>query len=213
MSERLNKLIENINQTYYRNYTELNGIFDKEYGSIELDPLRDEICKCIILGLTQASITLTNHLFETSLKRCLINNYSILNKDDSKKKFEEFFKDGIIKYDKIKLFESINFAFSEGLITESQKEQLHIYRKKYRNPFSHASSQDIFGDYKIKGKIISNIDELFLPIQEEISVKEYPVIQGILQSIISTNDCLKYFKDIDEIIRHMLLNIGNKSTN
>jgi hypothetical protein len=75
--DRINQFIDELNQTIAPNYQITKEIFNREYGYPELDPLRDEICKCLICGLYQAAITLTNHLLESSLKKCLAIKYKI----------------------------------------------------------------------------------------------------------------------------------------
>jgi len=213
MEERLRHLINEINSNLIENYSSIKDIFNNEYGWPELDPVRDEICKCIMFGLSQAAITLTNHLLESSLKKCLIYKYTIDNKKDiDEKKIETIFKNGIDKFDNSKsdLSKSINAACTNGLITKKQKMILHDFRERFRNSFSHASSQKTFGDMKIPAKIINSIDQVDKQINNEISVKDVPIIQGIVQSIISSKLCIPYFREVDEIIREMFLKLDIK---
>lgn len=81
--ERLEQFVNELNVSINGNYELIKNNFNIEYGHPELDPLRSEICKCIICDLHQAAITLTNHLLESSLKKCLVMKYSINNKQDN----------------------------------------------------------------------------------------------------------------------------------
>ena len=121
--ERIFQFIGELNESLSVNYELIKDIFNSEYGYPELDPLRDEICKCLICGLNQAAVTLTNHLVESSIKKCLALKHSIDNKQDDMK-LEDAFKSGIEKYDKLELEDTINRARTQGLITKAQKKQL-----------------------------------------------------------------------------------------
>jgi len=212
MEDSLKKEIDKINLHIQQNYSSIHHIYINEYNYPELDSVRDEICKCIIFGLNQAAITLTNHLLESALKKCLIYNYTIKNKQLGKNDLEEIFKEGISKYDNEKsdLSKSINAACTNGLITKKQKSILHHFREKYRNSYSHASSQKTFGNLKIPGKLISSVNETFKPTENNLTVTDIPIIQGIVQSIIASNDSLPYFNSVDEIIRDVLNKLNQK---
>jgi len=213
MEDILKKDIDKINLNIQQNYSSVHHIYKNEYNYPELDSVRDEICKCIIFGLSQAAFTLTNHLLESALKKCLIYNYTIENKQSGKKHLEEIFKEGIRNYDNEKsdLSRSINAACTNGLITKKQKSTLHHFREKYRNSFCHASSQKTFGDFKISGKVISSVNEIFKPIENNLTVKDIPIIQGLVQSMIASNYSLPYFNSVDEIIRDMLNKLNKKN--
>lgn len=213
--DRINSFIKDLNENISSNYPKIATIFNLEYGYPELDPLRDEICKCLICGLYQASITLTNHLLESSLKKCLAIKYSIDNKDNNSE-LENVFKDGIAIYDKCKLSETINKACSNGLIAKEQKKQLNKFREEYRNPYSHAESAKIFNNNSLKGRSISLIDgessddllkRIFEPITTELLIKDVLPIQGIAQAMLAKEISAPYFFEVDKIIRAMLANL------
>jgi hypothetical protein len=139
---RLEQFVDELNKTIPSHSELIKNIFNSEYGYPELDPVRDEICKCIICGLYQAAITVTNHLLEQSIKTCLIFKHSIENKKDGTDVFD-ICKDGIKKYDGINLSNAINCACAVGLITKEQKQLLHQLREDFRNAYSHASLSKI----------------------------------------------------------------------
>jgi hypothetical protein len=213
---RIEEFIEELNLVLFQNYESIKDIFNVEYGYPELDPVRDEICKCIICNLHQATITLTNHLLESSLKKSLALKYSIANKQDNNK-LEDAFKAGIEKYDKCDLEQTINQACTNNLITKEQKKQLKKFKDDFRNPYSHATASDIFKDTFVKGKTISmkdgeNPESLLARIFNDnsdthLSVKDILPIQGIVQIKIAKQDSVPYFRKVDEIIREMLLKI------
>lgn len=213
---RLELFIEELNSILLPSYESIKDIFNFEYGYPELDPVRDEICKCIICNLPQATITLTNHLLESSLKKCLAMKYSIDNKQDNKM-IENAFKDGIEKYDKCDLEQTINQACSNNLISREQKKQLKQFKANFRNPYSHATASEIFKDTVVKGKTISLIDgespESLLErifndtLDNHLTVKDVLPIQGIVQVNIAKQISIPYFRNVDEIIREMLLKI------
>jgi len=210
---RMKIFIDDLNSYINPNYEIVKIIFNSEYHEPALDPVRDEICKCFICGLYQSTITLTNHLLEKSLKFCLGINYSIANKSNETE-LQDAFIDGINKYDKLQLWQTINEACTTGLITNNQKNDLKEFKEKFRNPYSHAN-KIIFSEKTVKGKIVSTKDleqglDNFIKMcfdsdqDKEMPLENIPFAQGICQVEIAKEDCFPYFQKIDEIIRHML---------
>ena len=72
--------IAELNANIRNNYNTIAEAFENEYGWPEVDSVRSEVCKCLICGLHQAAITLTNHLLESVLKKALIIEESAKNK-------------------------------------------------------------------------------------------------------------------------------------
>lgn len=214
---RMKIFIRDLNSCVNPNYEIIMEVFNSEYGYPELDPIRDEICKCFICGLYQSTITLTNHLLEKSLKFCLGIKYSIENKREDVE-LQDAFIEGINKYDNLILEQSINAACSQGLITKEQKNELKEFKDKFRNPYSHANKK-VFKGKTIKGKVVSSKDLEYQGLEDffrmcfdrssdkEIPLENLPFAQGICQIEIAKEDCYPYFKKVDEIIRDMLQNI------
>lgn len=216
---RIEQFIGELNSCLIPNYEAISEIFDSEYGYPELDPIRDEICKCFMCGLYQSTITLTNHLLEKSLKFCLGIKYTIENKKENAE-IQDIFIDGINKYDKLFLEDTINRACTKGLITKEQKEELKKFKDIFRNPYSHANTA-IYRDINVRGKVVSikdleeGVDKFFEKCFDrnsdiEMPLKNLPFAQGIFQVKIAKEDCLPYFGNIDKIIRDMLLKIKEK---
>lgn len=219
-SNRLELFLNDLNAHIDINYDIIKEIFNLEYGYPELDPLRDEICKCIICGLNQAAMTLTNHLLESSLKKCLAMKYSIDNKQCDTK-LEDAFKEGISKFDKLLLDDTINRACTQGLITKEQKEQFKNFKDDFRNPYSHASVIEIFKDYKVKGTVVSlkedeNPEEFVKRLfqtqpNDLLTVKDILPIQGLIQVGIAKQNIIPYFSEVDKTIREMLTKLKPSS--
>ncbi len=210
---RIEQFVNELNLCLTPNYEVINEVFNFEYGYPALDPIRDEICKCIICGLYQSTITLTNHLLEKSLKFCLAIRYSRENRKENAK-IEDVFTEGIEKYDNLNLDDTINRACRQGLITKEEKSELKNFKDTFRNPYSHANT-DIYKNISIKGKVVTTRDlenglEPFLikcfdgKSDRIMPLKNLPFAQGIFQVEIAKKDCVPYFKRVDEIIRNML---------
>jgi hypothetical protein len=220
-NSRLVGFIEELNSQIEHNYGIINIIFNSEYGYLALDPVRDEICKCFLCGLYQSTITLTNHLLEKSLKFSLATKYSIENIKDEMQ-LEDVFVAGISQYDNITLWQSIDKAYLQGLITENQKHELIDFKNKFRNPYSHANKV-IFEGKTVKGKQLSikqleNGIESFLETcfnsdsDKEMSLENIPFAQGIFQVEIAKEYCYPYFESVDNIIREMLTKIKREES-
>ncbi|HEY7319737.1 MAG TPA: hypothetical protein VIE89_19380 [Candidatus Binatia bacterium] len=75
----LKAIIEERQSVMWQNYLLVREPYRTEYDFPELDPLRHEVALCLIFGLPQAAITLTNHLLESLLKFALIYDYALKN--------------------------------------------------------------------------------------------------------------------------------------
>ncbi len=218
--DKLEQFVNELNVCISNNYKVIKNIFNIEYDYPELDPLRDEICKCIICDLHQAAITLTNHLLESSLKKCLVMKYSITNKQDNIK-IEDVFRNGIKKFDKLDLYDTINRACTQGLITKEQKRLLKKFKDDFRNPYSHASVTEIFKNTTVKGKSLSLkkdesaerlIERIFdNSLDKQLNVSDILPAQGIIQVIMARQISTPYFSEVDKIIREMLAKLKPNS--
>lgn len=208
--------IEDLNSCIGPNYNKIKDIFNFKYGYPEFDPLRDEICKCIICNLNQAAITLTNHLLESSLKKCLAMKHSVSNKHKNIK-LEESYKEGITKFDKRNLNENINTACTQGLITIEQKNLFLKFKNEFRNAYSHASTSDIFKNKSVKGKAVSlkegeSTENLLKRIfdnksDKDLIIKDILPIQGLMQVAIAEQISIQYFTEVDKVLREILKKI------
>jgi len=106
-----------------------------------------EINRCLIIGASMASITLTNYLLERLLKTALMADENKFLPIEAP--WEENLKKTHLKYIDIDIYKAINLCCSKGLISKAQKNKLHIFRNQYRNGFSHSSSDLILNDVEI----------------------------------------------------------------
>lgn len=100
----------------------------------------NEICDCLILKKECAAITLTNHLFESSLKLFLTickASERIIDKSDG---FEDMYKEEIRFFQKNKMKENLKYALNKNLITEEEYKDLFNLMIEYRDNISHDSS-------------------------------------------------------------------------
>jgi hypothetical protein len=74
LTQEVNKIIKSRIAFINRNYPAVRDAYQNHYNWPEMDTLRHEVCLCLIFGLHQAAITLTNHLVESLLKVALITH-------------------------------------------------------------------------------------------------------------------------------------------
>lgn len=202
----INGLIASINN----NYDSVADAFENHYDWPEIDPVRSEICKCIICGFYQAAITLTNHLLESVLKKALIIETSFKNKTEQNN-IANVFDDASAHFAKENLYNNIEHAHKVGLITDIEKDTLHNFRDNYRNAFSHADPQKTFSGISIPAKMFTTKDlddpeEFFKRVFTDnpnitLSAESNVIVQGLIQSIKAEQQATQYFLTIDEVIR------------
>jgi hypothetical protein len=73
----LKAILEERQRLMLQNYLLVRESYRTEYNFPELDPVRNEVALCLVFGLPQAAITLTNHLLESLLKFALIYDHAI----------------------------------------------------------------------------------------------------------------------------------------
>lgn len=128
ITEEVNQIIHSRFEFINKHYLSIREAYKNQYDWPELDPIRHEICICIMFGLCQAAITLTNHLLESLLKYALIISHGKDKKQKEEKikgrvvsAFVEKYKEGIKLYDDANLEKTINRACTVGLISKEQK--------------------------------------------------------------------------------------------
>ena len=212
--------IKTLKENIHKNYMHVADAFENEYRWSEVDPVRTEVCKCIICGFHQAAITLTNHLLESALKKALIIDGSAKNKTEQSN-IINVSNDATVKYANKDLNFTINQACQKGLIAKDEKKLLHKFREQYRNAFSHAAPQKTFGDMTLPAKMVTtkdcdNPDDFFAKIFTEkpnisIPVANNVMLQGIVQSINAEQQAVYYFLAVDRIIRNLCQRLFNGS--
>lgn len=209
LTDEVNEIIRSRFEFIERNYPSIRDAYRNHYDWPELDPLRHEICICITFGLCQAAITLTNHLLETLLKYALIIQHG-KNKEQKEEEtkgriitsFIEKYKEGVQLYGDANLDKTINRACTVGLITKDQKNQLHQFRDRFRNAYSHSDKKKTFGKSTVPVAGVRLENEKFIPDEKsEPEIANLLVGQGLIQAMMAQNDAPEYFLYIDKLAR------------
>ena len=124
----------------------------KQEQLFALKPLKfavNEICSCLAAKHEVAAFTLTNYLFEASLKLTLIYWESGGKLIENLNDFEDLYRKGTKKYLGKDIFKVIGSAKQSKMITEEEGNELLFLLHHYRDPFSHASNNSDINKIKI----------------------------------------------------------------
>lgn len=210
----LEALLESLKPVMEQNYSKIRNAYHQEYGWPEFDPLRYEITLCLLCGLNQAAITLTNHLLEGLLKYALIYHHSLLNEKKNSAvegravdALEEFTAEGVRLYGANVLGKNINIACSQGLLTRPEKKQLHEFREAFRNAYGHADKKKTFGEAAVPIQAMGVKKGLILGDQSKVQgIASFPTIQGLVQAMQAERHAFPYFSYVDILAREILNN-------
>lgn len=221
MNEEKKKYIDEINVILSErliqiknNYPQVREAYQNTYDWPEIDPIRHEISLCLMFGLNQAAITLTNHLLENLLKTTLIAYYS---KDkfpkDSKDKVDdlvEMTREAREKYGDMALGDCINNVRKAGLIDKKQQNFLHEIRDAFRNAFSHADKEKIFQGGTVPIQVMSIEDDgISAEVKKVVKLSDLVIGQGIIQAMQAEREAPWYFKNIDSLARELFDKVFN----
>lgn len=209
---------ENFIQEYSKyidlNYEDLKQYFNHEpHHFLSLTSLRNEILQNLLLNLNQTAIFGINHFLERMIKLSLIEKYTLGLNYSNHELYNEKTIEAIELYDNLILFESLKKANEQNLITENEKNTLNEYRKKIRNPFSHAEIKKIITDApsKFTGFMfdINDVKESLIkgePIKQgerkEITTFSSTITQ-LYQKNYSSQIALNYFKTVYMILKNI----------
>lgn len=212
LTDEVNRIIQLRVEYIDQYYPIIRNAYKNDYDYPEFDPLREEICICIMFGLCQAAITLTNHFLESLLKHALI----VLHGRGKKQNEEEIqgkvvtslikeHEEGIKCYGNANLHKTINRACTVGLISKEQEKQLHRYRERFRNAYGHSDKQKTFGKstMPVTGFKLEN-GKFELDERSEPEIAKLLIGQGLVQAMIAQNDAPEYFLYIDSLARKIL---------
>ena len=209
--DEMNEILRSRKNELISNYPLVRDHYQRHYNMPELDPLRHEVCLCLIFGFNQAAITLTNHLLETFLKLVLIYDHTNKNIDKSKpkngvKSLVNDFSEGIAMYNDKDLDFTINRACTVRLITKDQKKQLHAFRENFRNAYSHSDKRKLFGDSEVPvQKLQIEGDTIVTDPESMEKVFDLPIFHGVVQHYHAKANAAPYFCYLDGVIRETLL--------
>jgi hypothetical protein len=208
----LNDILRARKQEMAQNYPSVRSTYQTAYELPELDPLRWEVSLCLVFGLYQAAITLTNHLLESMLKYALAYRYSLSHQPSSPpapgtatQRLVDWLAKGNALYADKDLGSNINQACSQGLITKEQKKLLHDFREAFRNAYSHSDKKKTFGQATAPVTAVHvSSNKLVVDTPEEVSIADLLIGQGIFQVAHARQNALNYFLQIDAVVRHVL---------
>jgi hypothetical protein len=219
-SEEVNHIIGSRQVHIIKNYPLIQDAYQSHYNDPELDPLRNEICLCLIFGFYQAAITLTNHFLEWLLKYSLMVADSRTADDEIAKVQEnpprvqeiiDHFEDARKTYESANLSSNIDAAFGIDLVTKKEKETLHRIREDFRNAMSHADKGKTYPGTTITSTAIRMADgKLELGRPETIPLAHLLIGQGIAQAEWAEANALDYFLYMDAIARRILTRLYGK---
>lgn len=202
MDFELKAIIKHASNGILERYVQVRNCYLTTYSLSEIDPIRDEICRCIVFGLNQAAITLTNNLLEKGLKALLINDElrKLIPQGMSHENIESAFKKPIEDFSGKSMEQTINACATRNIITKTQKMQLKEFKNKIRDSFSHGVIERIVGERTVPLAIgtLSNPTDIK---HFELKINSLPFIEGIVQVEISNQLAIPYFKSVDNVIR------------
>lgn len=177
-----------------------------KYGKLNvlnsLKSIISEICDSLIIGNAQAAITLTNHLFENSLKQTLIIWDSQGRQFDDSKRIDETLKNEVETYDDKDIEPNINNCKRKGLITKDEAKRLIELKNIYRNSFSHASYSKLFKNASmvLYSGNLKNPTEVK---EETANISKVPLLYLLAQEQFANKNALNYFLEVYEFIDKM----------
>lgn len=211
MIKEVNEIFDSREPNVSEIYPLVREIYLNLYGWPEIDTLRHEVCLCLIFGLYQAAITLTNHMLESFLKFALSYKHSFDNhlgeiKGSCLKSLLDSLKPGFELYDGKDLGYTINRACKVGLISKEQKKQLHEFRESFRNAYSHAEKRKIHENREIPAQLanLSEGGELTSTPESVHKIFEMPFLHGLTQCYHAKANAPSYFLCIDAIVRETM---------
>ncbi len=194
-----------------QNYLLVREAYITEYDFPELDPVRREVALCLVFGLPQAAITLTNHLLESLLKNALSYDYARKHQPNNQpppgaatRSLVDWLREAKLQYANKDLNFTIDRACTVGLITKAQKKRLHEIRQDFRNAFSHADKDKTFRDATTQvtaahvegGTIVTEPPE-------QVLLADLLIGHGIFQVTHAQQSALPYFLYIDRLAREI----------
>ncbi len=219
LTDEINEIINSRSDSINKFYLSVRDIYKDHYSWPEMDPLRHEICLCIMFGLCQSAITLTNHLLESLLKNALIIEHG-KNVEQTEEEIKgrsisaliDKYSEGIKIYGDRNLNFSIDQAKELDLISQEQKDQLQLFREIFRNAFGHADKDKTFGKstMPVTGMKLEN-DKIVPDESGEPDVAKLLIGQGIVQHMIAQEHAVPYFLYIDQLVRQIMSKLFPKS--
>jgi hypothetical protein len=91
-----------------------------------------------------------------------------------------------------------------GLITKTQKKELHDIRESIRNAYSHSDKDKAFGEQRIPAQAVRFEDgKLIVEQQETPQLAELVIAHGLAQAMQAREEAIPYFLYIDTLVRQI----------
>lgn len=209
----LNQILRERKPIMLRNYPYLRDSYRQEYGLPEIDPIRYEVALCLIFGLYQATIALSNHLLESLLKYALIYHHALQHKKPEEdicgraiiEVLHDWLAEGKSRYADKNLYDTINQACKVGLISKEQKDKLHQIREAYRNAYGHADKEKLFGNETTPiAAVRFEGDQMVHEPTVDARMADFLIGQGVFQAAYAEQDARPYFLYVDGLARQII---------
>lgn len=212
MDDELKKLLREWQSIMVHNYPYLRESYRQEYGLPGIDPIREEVALCLIFGLYQAAIALSNHLLESLLKYALIYHHALQHKKPEEdirgraiEALNDWLAEGKSRYADKNLDFTIDQACKVGLISKEQKGKLHKIRKAYRNAYGHADKEKLFGEATTPIEAVRlEGDQMVYEPHVATRMADFLIGQGVWQADYAKQNALPYFLYVDSLARQII---------
>ncbi len=203
MDELLSQITKEYHERVNKNFEAIADLITTPYNWSLLDAIKLEICDCILIGASQAAVTLTNHLLEKSLKALLKYNEPNNQNYTDTAEIEAHFENLNNLYGGEILNNTIYACVEKELISDEQGQKLHEFRKKFRNAFGHADPKKTFGETKKRVGIYNPFVHKEFKFTD-VKVANFPFLQYTTQKEIANSECVNYFRFVDGVIKDVM---------
>lgn len=164
-----------------------------------IESLYNEIRECIIFGLNGAAITLSAILVEFMLKFASYNVEMGGSAVYDAEKWHEF--------EKLDFSKTISRARRNQLLTKKQRNLLHEFRERYRNPYNRFNIKDITALAIAEDITRVNLETLEVE-QIDVAAKDAPMIQSHAKSLVDAQEVLSVFEFADNVVKLLFAKLG-----
>lgn len=189
-----------INKEAQERFFKIKDIFSVKFSLPEIDFLREEIGKCLVLGADHACILLTNMLLERYCKQVLIYKKSGFTSIQDLTTIEREFAPAIKKYKNFSLEQTLKECKSQNIIDESALKLFLEYKDRFRDGFFHSDSSKVLkgqtGNF-VKGNF--NTREILAP--QTLVLQNVPPFSSLGVKVFAHTNSYGYFVSVENLIR------------
>lgn len=163
-------------------------------SSAAIESLYNEIRECIFFGLNGAAITLSAILVELMLK---FASYKVEMGGSTVYDEEKWHV-----FEKLDFSKAISRARRNQLLTKKQRNLLHEFRERYRNPYNRLNIKNITAIVVTEDVTRVN-PEPFEVEQIDIEAKDDPIIQDHTKSLVDAQEAMSVFEFADIVVKRL----------